>query len=153
MVAIDVQNRRTAGVAERGAAARPASVPVRPARHLALVPSAPAAPPRPAGAAPEALRRHRPSAADFRRRRLVAAVLALSVVAVAVRVGGGLGAGVGGAEHHPRTHTYVVQSGDTLYEIAHRFAPERDWRRVVDDLRGQLGGVELVAGESITFEL
>lgn len=45
--------------------------------------------------------------------------------------------------------TYVVQPGDTLWTIAHRVAPQRDPRAVVDELTLRLGGAPLQAGQSV----
>jgi predicted Zn-dependent protease len=45
----------------------------------------------------------------------------------------------------------TVQSGDTLWSIAHRAAPDRDPRAVVDDLRAHnhLSGVALTPGQTL----
>lgn len=47
--------------------------------------------------------------------------------------------------------TYVVRSGDTLWSIAIRLAPERDPRSVVDTLvsMNHLGGEPLIPGRAI----
>jgi len=112
-----------------------------PDRHLVVVRSTPV-PYRAAAAVP-------PS--TFRRRRVVAALMVASVLLVlslAVRgvLGGPLpapqGAGASGA-------VYVVQPGDTFWDIARSIRPDEDPRPVVARLVAAHGGAVLMVGERI----
>lgn len=103
------------------------------------------------------------SAAVYRRRRIVAAVVAVPVallLAVGVSVGSErvfdtLGALAGAAapataEEVPAA-SYVVEPGDTLWEVAQRVAPGSDPRPVVDALAEARGTSAVAPGETITW--
>jgi len=117
-------------------------------------------------AAPGA-RRVRPlpdRATRVRRRRLAALVAA---VAVALVVWGAVGVvsdlGAVGPTPEPRPldvgpalqagEVYVVQSGDTLWSIARRLAPDADPRPIVDALREANGGPVLEVGTRLTLDV
>lgn len=104
----------------------------------------------------------RPSAATYRRRRAVAASLAVLVVALvvwamAVQPGGGplpapgpsRPAAVRGAPTD--ASPYVVQPGDTFWTIARRLDPKGDVRPLVDRLVSAHGGSALYVGERIAL--
>jgi len=104
-----------------------------PDRHLVVVRSTPV-PYRAAAAVP-------PS--TFRRRRVVAALMVASVLLVlSLAVPGVLGAGASGA-------VYVVQPGDTFWDIARSIRPDEDPRPVVARLVAAHGGAVLMVGERI----
>lgn len=106
----------------------------------------------------------RPTAAQFRRRRAVAslvavvllgAVLALGVpgdvpltpsgqapAAGVVSVGGAVAVSSG---------SYVVQPGDTLWQIARALQPSGDVRPLVQRLAAERGGAPLRAGERLVL--
>lgn len=108
----------------------------------------------------------RPSAAAYRRRRVFAALVALTVaglVIVALLAAssfvGGLSAGP--APVGPATasavvdvapivsSSYVVRSGDTVWAIAHKLQPEGDVRPLVDELAARAGSAGLQVGQRI----
>ncbi|HEX5614679.1 MAG TPA: hypothetical protein VFZ83_05945 [Acidimicrobiia bacterium] len=96
--------------------------------------------------------RSRRTAAVYFRRRLVAVLLALGIVIVAGRAGGALGgSSLATPESRPSVTTYLVQPGDTLWEIAATLAPERDPREVVDAITDVRGNGPLEVGEQITW--
>jgi hypothetical protein len=101
-------------------------------------------------------RRHR-SAAVYRRRRFVAAVIGLGVVLAAGHAGAALGGtSLASAERPPQAAspavvTVVVEPGDTLWSIAQRLAPDTDTREVVDALVKARGTSEIVPGETLTW--
>lgn len=115
--------------------------------HLRLVAAAPSPGVR-RQAAP------RVSPATFRRRRL--AVL-LGVVAVVFMVGRA-GAALGGEPslatpgRAPSVTRYVVQSGDTLWSVAHRLSPQSDPREVIDTLTKVRGDGPLMPGEELRWQ-
>jgi len=97
-----------------------------------------------------ALHTHSPVRAHtvYRRRRFVVGVAIASVA-----IGGVLATGATAGQQSinsgiemPRTLT--VQSGDTLWAIAHRLAPEGNVVALVDALV-QLNGDQIVAGQQI----
>jgi nucleoid-associated protein YgaU len=97
-------------------------------------------------------RRRVPSRAVYRRRRVVVAALALGTVALAGRAGMAVGgAPLASSERRPPL-TYVVRSGDSLWNIAGRLAPRSDPRQVVDDLTAARHGAPLVPGDTITWQ-
>jgi hypothetical protein len=87
----------------------------------------------------------------FRRRRLFAAVLGLGFVLTAARAGAALGGTPATPARLPHVQSVVVQPGDTLWSIAHRVAPNRDPRDVVDALAKASGSSALVPGETLTW--
>ena len=113
---------------------------------------------RPAGArvvaAPRAVAVAKP--ANFRLRRLgVAAMLALAITAA-----GQLPALIGGAAaasdtkaSHVSFHYVNVSSGDTLWSMAQRYAPDTDPNSWIEDVTAMnnLGSVGVVAGERIAI--
>ena len=109
-------------------------------------------------------------AARFRRRRLVALVVAtLTVVALVGAVdylsgltgpdGGPVPLDAGPVEAEPglpaavRGDTYVVRPGDSYWTIAASVAPDRDPRPVVDQLRQAHGDAPLVAGDRLVLDI
>ena len=96
-------------------------------------------------------------AATYRRRRIVAAVLAVAVLLVARAALGGLGSGLPTApEPAPAARAvpvaqraYVVQPGDTLWTIARSLQPSGDVRPLVDRLAAQSRGRPLRPGERV----
>jgi hypothetical protein len=94
------------------------------------------------------------SPATLRRRRIVAAVLALGVVVVAGQAGGALGGSpLAAPERRPTvsTETIVVRPGDTLWGIAQRLAPGEDPRPIVDELAAVHGPGPLVPGQTLSW--
>ena len=97
----------------------------------------------------------RTTRATYRRRRIVAVVLALGIV-VAV---GKAGVALGGAplvtpERPPASSTltsFVVRPGDSLWTIAQRIAPGADPRPIVDALTRDRGSAPLRPGETIEW--
>ena len=118
----------------------------------------------------DAARRRRLHPAVYRRRRLVAALLGLVVVATLALAVVGAAALVGSsgapdgtpAATEPAsgpsaaapevTAGYVVQPGDTVWEIARRLQPEGDVRPLVDRLAERTGGGALVAGQRLDLD-
>ena len=98
---------------------------------------------------PRAPRRTRP--AVFRRRRLFAAVLGLGMALTAARAGATLRGTPAAPVRLPHVQSVVVQPGDTLWSIAHRVAPNRDPRDVVDAIAKARGSSALVPGETLTW--
>lgn len=98
-------------------------------------------------------RTSRTSPTTFRRRRIVTAVLALGVVVVTGQAGAALGgSSLAAPERRPSltaSRTLVVRPGDTLWGIAHRFAPDEDPRPVVDALVAVYGSGPLTPGETL----
>lgn len=104
-----------------------------------------------------------PSAAVFRRRRIVAALVAVPVamlLAVGVSLGTerafeALGAAAGAAapaaDDDVAATSYVVEPGDTLWDVAQRVAPGTDPRPVVDSLAEARGTSAVSPGETITW--
>jgi nucleoid-associated protein YgaU len=88
----------------------------------------------------------------YRRRRAVALlVLVTAFVAVALALSG-LGAVAGAPVERPGaapTGVYVVQPGDTFWEIARRLVPGQDPRPLVAELVAAHGSATLVAGERL----
>ncbi len=96
-----------------------------------------------------------PAGVYRRRRTVVATAVALMVFALAMlggellgQVSGTPGATPAGAAGEPVV--YVVQPGDTLWEIARRLSPPgRDLRYIVDRLAADSGGPLLQPGQRI----
>jgi LysM domain len=106
-------------------------------------------------------------AATFRRRRLVALVVAVALIAglaMAVQAIAQAASTVGPSAPEPlesegagpprpvEGEVYVVQPGDTLWSIAAELAPESDPRPVVHALRAANGGSELQVGDRLTVD-
>lgn len=102
---------------------------------------------------PENLPRPRArSRAVYRRRRVVAAALALGTVVLAGRAGVALGGStLATPERRTPLTTYVVRPGDSLWTVAQHLEPGRDPRPVVDDLAAARHGAALVPGETIAW--
>ncbi|WP_375475402.1 LysM peptidoglycan-binding domain-containing protein [uncultured Jatrophihabitans sp.] len=101
---------------------------------------------------------HRPSAPDLaaplrltRRGVVVIAALVLAAGAAVLWLAARSAAGDGAAAPSPAVHRVVVQSGDTLWSIASRVAPQRDPRAEVADLEkaNHLANVDLVPGQAL----
>ena len=107
-------------------------------------------------------------AATFRRRRLVALVVAVALIAglaVALQAIARAASTVGPSAPEPLDsvgagpprpvdgEVYVVQPGDSLWSIAAELAPESDPRPVVDALRAANGGPELQVGDRLTVDI
>lgn len=127
-----------AAVATIGRPARLA-VPTRPRRHVAR--------------RPLVRGRGRASAATFRRRRVVALVLAFAGIVGTARAAVALGGPIplAAPEQPPAVTTYVVQPGDSLWTVAEEVAPDTDPRKVVDALVEVRGDAPLIPGERITW--
>ena len=115
--------------------------------HLTLVPTSVAGVGRPP----------RVSAATYRRRRIVFALGAALMTVLVVLVAGQAGAALGSTPleapgRPPAVTRYVVRSGDSLWSVARRVAPDRDPRPVVDALAEARQGSPLLPGETITWQ-
>lgn len=126
------------------------------------LPAPPRRPARPrAGAcpgAPAVVPVRRQSAAQFRRRRAVVALVAV------VLLGAGIGRGeLGGLPLTPpgpapavrlvpvAETSYVVRPGDTLWQIARGLQPSGDVRPLVQRLAASRGGLPLQVGERLVL--
>ena len=100
-----------------------------------------------------ARRGHRPSAATYWRRRVVAVALGLAALAMAGKAGAALGGSpLAVPERRPAAASQsVVQPGDSLWSIAARLEPGHDPRPAVDALAAARGGAPLVPGEVVTL--
>ena len=122
---------------------------------------APGAAPASAGAPPLAAATQLPEAV-YRRRRAVVAAVAAAAVTLALVVGRPDRVPVGEANPWPSTgavslsselpEVYVVQPGDTLWDIARTLAPDRDPRALVHELSGTAGGAALEPGQRILID-
>ena len=105
-----------------------------------------------------------PSPAVYRRRRVVALILAVAFVVVAMAgvravlrplagADGGrpLSATDGSAPVTAGHETLLVQPGETLWDIARDLQPTGDLRPVVDELAALNGGAMLEAGQTIVL--
>ena len=109
---------------------------VPPARPALAVVHAPVAPPR--------RRAHR---------RVVMAALALGTVVLAGQAGVALGGSpLAPSERRSPLVTYVVQPGDTMWDVAGRVAPSSDRRPTVDALLAARHNTPLIPGETITWQ-
>ena len=112
---------------------------------------------RPAVARPERL-----PESVYRRRRAVAATVAAALITLVLVVGRPERVPVGEANPWPSTGevslspelsgVYVVQPGDTLWDIARALAPGADPRAVVHELAGTAGGAALEPGQRIVLD-
>ncbi|MGZ8765249.1 MAG: hypothetical protein ACXW2C_06105 [Acidimicrobiia bacterium] len=97
----------------------------------------------------------RTTRATYRRRRIVAAVVALGIVVAVGRVGASLGGSSLVTPERPpasaSVSTFVVQPGDSLWSIAKRIAPGADPRPIVDALARDRRDVPLRPGEVIEY--
>ena len=99
-----------------------------------------------------ARRGHRPSAATYWRRRVVAVAVGLAALAMAGKAGAALGGSpLAVPERRPAASQSVVQPGESLWSIAAKLEPGRDPRPVVDELTAARGGAPLVPGEVVTL--
>ena len=95
--------------------------------------------------------------AVYRRRRAVAALVVVVMVTALVLAAGGLFASFGGAavttSERPGApaQVYVVQPGDTFWDIARRLQPGDDPRPLVARLVAAHGSPVLVPGERLTL--
>lgn len=125
---------------------------------LTLVPPA-------AAAAPPAERPERPvrlPEAVYRRRRMVAAAVAVAALTLVLILGRPDRVPPGEANPWPSTTdvslsaelpgVYVVQPGDTLWDIALAIAPGHDPRALVHDLAEAAGGAALAPGQKIVID-
>jgi Tfp pilus assembly protein FimV len=105
-----------------------------------------------------------PTPAAYRRRRVVALVLAVAVVVVALAgaravlrpLAGTSGARPLGATELPvpvpaGASTPVVVPGETLWDVARELQPTGDVRPVVDELAALNGGATLQAGQVLVL--
>lgn len=98
----------------------------------------------------------------YRRRRAVAAMIAAAVLALAVVAARPDRVPPGEANPWPSTGkvsipaelpgVYVVQPGDTLWDIAVAIAPDQDPRGLVHELADTAGGSTLVPGQQIVID-
>ena len=100
--------------------------------------------------------------AVYRRRRMAAATVAAAVVTLMLVVGRPDRVPAGEANPWPSVGdvslstelpgVYVVQPGDTLWDIARALAPDRDPRAVVHELADTAGGAALEPGQRIVID-
>ncbi|HEV7719777.1 MAG TPA: hypothetical protein VGO60_00750 [Iamia sp.] len=119
--------------------------------------SAPAARPQlrliPGGRSPAAL------AATYRRRRIVAALVVLTLLVVAVQLAQALAGAAGGWSTPTPTPiegpTVAVEAapGDTLWSLAREVHPEGDVRPVVDAMVADRGSATVEVGEQVRVPL
>jgi len=98
----------------------------------------------------------------YRRRRAVAALGAAALVTMALVVGRPDRVPVGEANPWPSTGdvsipaelpgVYIVQPGDTLWDIAVAIAPDEDPRGLVHELADAAGGSTLEPGQQIVID-
>jgi nucleoid-associated protein YgaU len=113
----------------------------------AVAPTARRVPPRPVARCG-----HRPSAATYWRRRVVAVAVGLAALVMAAKAGAALGGSpLAVPERRPAVTHHVVQPGDSLWSIAARLEPGGDPRPVVDEVSAARGGAALVPGEVVTW--
>lgn len=100
-----------------------------------------------------ARRGHRPSAATYWRRRVVAVVVGLAALVMAGKAGAALGGSpLAVPERRPAaSQQAVVQPGDSLWSIAARLEPGHDQRPAVDALTAARRGAPLVPGEVVAL--
>ena len=113
-------------------------------------------------APPAAARSERLPESVYRWRRVVAATVAAAAVTLVLVVGRPDRVPVGEANPWPSTAevslatelpgVYVVQPGDTLWDIARALAPGEDPRGLVHELAGTAGGAALEPGQRIVID-
>jgi len=103
--------------------------------------------------------RSRVSRVTYLRHRLTVAVLALGLVVMVAQAGSALGGDpLSSSERTPPSgavsseRTVVVRSGDSLWSIVSRLAPDQDPRPLVDDLSMARNGAPLIPGEVISLD-
>ena len=111
---------------------------------------------------PPAVRAVRLPEAVYRRRRVAAAAVATAAVTLMLVVGRPDRVPVGEANPWPSVGdvslstelpgVYVVQPGDTLWDIARALAPDGDPRALVHQLADAAGGAELDPGQQIIID-
>ncbi len=102
--------------------------------------------------APTRVRLHeRPSAAAFRRRRVVAGVLGLGLVFVTAQAAEAVGHDTKVSPVTVATIHYRVRTGDTLWSIARVVAPNDDPRAVVDLMVQARGSSVIEPGDLIDW--
>ena len=95
----------------------------------------------------------RVSAATYWRRRLAVALGAVIVVLIAGQAGAALrSTPLEAPGRPPSVSRTVVRSGDSLWTVAGRVAPDKDPREVVDALEDARDGAPLLAGETIVWQ-
>ena len=92
----------------------------------------------------------------YRRRRMVAALVAASLFTLLVLAVGGVGSFAGTGAAVPErpvspAAVYVVQPGDTFWDIARRLEPSGDPRPLVARLVAAHGSPVLVVGERLAL--
>jgi len=92
----------------------------------------------------------------YRRRRVVAVLMLVSVVAALALALQGLSASFGDgpladSRQATPTGTYVVQPGDTFWSIAGRLRPDEDPRPLVARMVAAHGSPVLIAGERLAM--
>ena len=100
--------------------------------------------------------------AVYRRRRVAATAVAAAMLTLVLVVGGPDRVPAGEANPWPSTGevslstelpgVYVVQPGDTLWDIARALAPDGDPRALVHELAGTAGGAALEPGQRIVID-
>jgi LysM repeat protein len=147
-----------------GIAASSLVVPLREDGRMALAPAHVLAPGTPSAcAAPQAaVPAARLPESVYRRRRAVAATVGAALVTLVLVVGRPERVPVGEANPWPSAAevslsaelrgVYVVQPGDTLWDIARALAPSKDPRAVVHELSGTVGGAALEPGQRIVID-
>ena len=126
-----------------------------------LIPGTPGAGAVPRAAPADAARAARLPESVYRRRRTVALTVAAVLVTLVLVVGRPERVPLGEANPWPSTGAaplstelpgvYVVQPGDTLWDIARALAPGEDPRALVHDLAGTAGGAALEPGQRIVI--
>ena len=97
-------------------------------------------------------RRHSPQPAVHRRRVIAFALLALIPFGLSWAARTTLGGGsLTAPGRSAPSHTYVVESGDTLWNVARALHPRGDLRATVDRMATAHRGSELQAGERIAL--
>jgi hypothetical protein len=84
---------------------------------------------------------------------VVIAALALGTVVLAAQAGVALGGSpLASSERRSPLVTYVVRTGDTMWDVAGRVSPSSDPRPVVDALEASRHHAPLIAGETIVWQ-
>ena len=127
-----------------------------------LIPGTPGAGAVPRAAPADAARAARLPESVYRRRRAAAATVAAALVTLVLVVGRPERVPVGEANPWPAAGAvslstelpgvYVVEPGDTLWDIARALAPGEDPRALVHDLAGTAGGAALEPGQRIGID-